>query len=234
MTGYTHVVPLGLSCRVTYQVRAYFRSGERYPFDWWTTPLEGIARYLRDPDPARIFAEGALEEQLEDGWVRSIVSSEFGFELFHEFTRRKEAPAMRVVSPDWRGQVPSVRARHVARLERLLGLNRTGNRILFVRHRVDAADEGARAPDNVAGLWQALLGLWPAAEIELLLVNVPPFDPPSRRVRRLAFDDPPGPPPESWRGDDWRWAAGLASAGLVPPRGLPPLKRPPSPVDQAL
>lgn len=226
-------MPLGLSCRVTYQVRVHFRSGERHPFDWWVTSLDGITRYLRDPDPGRIFAAGALEEQLEEGWIRSIVSSEFGFELFHDFTRRKEAPAMRIVSPGWREQVPAVRARHEAVMERLLGLNRAGERILFVRDRLGAGDDADRAPGGVAGLWQALLGTWPRADIALLLVNVPPFDPPSRRVMRLAFDDPPGPPPESWRGDNHRWAAGFASLGLGPIRDRSPLPRPPSPDEGA-
>ncbi len=228
---FSHVVPLGLSCRVTYQVRLYFGSATAYPFDWWLSPLDGLTRYLADPHPDRIYAPEALAEKVVDGWVKTIVAPEFGFELFHEFPRRKEAPPMRVVAPDWREHIAVARSRHVHLLERLLSLDRRGNRILFVRHRsgVESVDPDAR--QAVERLWQTLLTLWPSADIHLLLVNLPPFELPDERILRVDFDDPPGPPPEAWRGDPERWSASFASAGIAAPPRRTPAERAPGPPD---
>ena len=62
-------------------------------------------------DPERIFAPGALEERVENGWRTLIASREFGFQLFHEFPRHKEAPPIAVVSPGWQDHVAAVRER---------------------------------------------------------------------------------------------------------------------------
>jgi hypothetical protein len=105
---FTHVVPLGVSCRVTYQVRTFFGTTEAYPFDWWISSLDGLARYLERPDPGRIYGEGGLEEvRRAHGKVVSIRSAEFGFQLYHEFPRHRETPPgldaeISVVSPGWR------------------------------------------------------------------------------------------------------------------------------------
>jgi hypothetical protein len=228
----THVVPLGLSCRVTYQVRTYFRSNAAYPFDWWNTSMKGITRYLENPDPDRIFTEDGLVEQFEDGWIYSIVSRAFGFQLFHEFPRQKEARAIRVVSPNWRDHIPSARAKHQLRLHHLLDLDRPGNTILFVRHKLDTFDGGKNFQAEVEELWQTLTDRWRHAEIRLLLINVPLFALPYRYVQRLEFDDPPGPPPESWRGDEERWASAFRSLGLMPQSGIPALECLPSPGEE--
>jgi hypothetical protein len=210
----THVVPLGVSCRVSYQVRAYFGSTTAYPFDWWGTPIDGLTRYLSDPDPDRVYGAGALDELVVDGQVTSLVAPEFGFLLFHEFPRQDVGLPMRVVAPDWRAHVAELRARHARRLDRLLALDRRGHRILFVRDRLDVdGGSGAEvAAESVAKLWRALSNRWSRAEIELLLVNVP-CDPriPQRCVRWVDFEDVPGDPPEAWRGDSTRWARAFAS-----------------------
>ena len=170
----THVVPLGVNCRVSYQVRAYFGSSAAYPFDWWGTPIDGLTRYLSDPDPDRVYGTGALDELVVDGQVTSVVAPEFGFRLFHEFPRHDVGLPMRVVAPDWRAHVPELRARHARRLDRLLALDRRGHRILFVRDRLDVGGRGAEAAaESVAKLWSTLSNRWSRAEIELLLVNVP-------------------------------------------------------------
>lgn len=225
----THVVPLGLSCRVTYQMRTYFRSDSAYPFDWWLSSMDGITRYLKDPDPDRIFSENCLNEQVEDGWIHSIVSRAFGFQLFHEFPRQKETPAMRVVAPNWRDHIAAARSKHYVRLRRLLDLDRPGNRILFVRHKLDAGDDKEQLQSRVEDLWYTLKAGWQHADIRLLLVNVPWFKPPCQQVLRLEFDDPPGPPPESWRGDEKRWATALESLGLAPQFCTDALQFQPSP-----
>lgn len=231
--NFSHVVPLGLSCRVTYQVRTYFKTRMSHPFDWWTTSAEGIARYLADPDPDRIYRADALCEQVADGWISSIASREFGFQLYHEFPRQEESPPIRVVSPDWRSRIAAAREQHVRKLERLAALDRPGNRILFVRDRL-AASEDVRSTEAAAdALWRALRGRWAAADIALLLVNFPPFTPCSPRILRANFADPPAPPPESWRGEDARWAKALAELGFAPREADAPLAAPPSPGEDA-
>jgi len=227
--GFTHVVPLGLSCRVTYQMRTRFRCATRYPFDWWITPIDGLARYLADPDPDRLFAPGALEERIENGWPSSIASREFGFQLFHEFPRQKEAPAVPVVSPRWQAHIGAVRERHERRMHTLLSTDEPGNRVLFVRHQLGPDTTTDSAASAVDALWQSLARQWTRAEVHLLLINLPAVEVPSTRVRQLRFEDPPGPDPESWRGDDARWALALHSAGIVPARDGEPLSCPPSP-----
>ncbi len=225
---FSHVVPLGLSCRVTYQVRTYFRTRTSHPFDWWVTSLDGIARYLSVLDPDRIYRADALCELIADGWISTIASREFGVQLFHEFPRRKEAPPIRVVSPDWREGIAAAREAHVAKLERLISLARPGNRILFVRDRLAAMEDTSRTQGAVAALWGALRRRWGVADITLLLLNLPPFEPPCDRVLRADFDDPPGPPPESWRGEDGRWASAFAALGFAPAEAEATLPSPPS------
>ncbi len=210
----THVVPLGVSCRVSYQVRANFGSTTAYPFDWWGTPIDGLTRYLSDPDPDRVYGAGALDELVVDGQVTSLIAPEFGFLLYHEFPRRDVGLPMRVVAPDWRAHVAELRARHARRLDRLLALDRRGNRILFVRDRLDIdAGSGAEgAAESVAKLWGALSNRWSRAEIELLVVNVPcDRRIPQRGVWWVDFEDVPEDGPEAWRGDSTRWAQAFAS-----------------------
>lgn len=231
--NFSHVVPLGLSCRVTYQVRAYFRAGMSHPFDWWGASVGGISRYLAVLDPDRVYRADALCEQLRDGWISAIASREFGFLLYHEFPRHKEAPPIRVVSPDWRERIPAARQAHVRKLERLAALDRPGNRILFVRDRLDPAEDVRSTQQTVDALWRALRGRWAAADITLLLVNLPAFTPSSPCILRANFADPAGPPPESWRGEDARWAKAFAALGLAPAPGDAALASPPSPDEDA-
>jgi hypothetical protein len=209
----THVVPIGLSCRVSYQVRSYFGSSIAYPFDWWLTPIDSLNSYLSDPDPDRVYGAGALDEVVVDGHVTSVVAPEFGFLLYHEFPREDAGLPTRVVAQGWRDHVPEQRARHARRLERLLALNRPGRRILFVRDRLDVDGKGAEtATESVAKLWSILSNHWSRAEIELLLVNVPcdariahPC------VRWVDFEDVREDSPEGWRGSSAGWVRAFAS-----------------------
>ncbi len=210
----THVVPLGLSCRVTYQVRVFFGSEVAYPFDWTMTPLEGLARYLAVLDPDRIYSEAALEEVVVDGRVDALQSREFGLWLYHEFPRRRDGDVS-VVSPGWQEHLAFAKERHARRLQRLKGLDAAGHRILFIRHKLDV-DPGRRAAQQpVEALWNVLRRQWSRADIRLLLINLPAIDPPSPRVLQLSFEDLPGPEPEVWRGNAERWASALASLGLT-------------------
>jgi hypothetical protein len=215
----THVVPLGLSCRVAYQVRTYFASPTAHPFDWWLSPIDGLTRYLANPDPERVYGDGALAELAEDGRIATIVAPEFGFQLFHEFPRYDVGRPPRAVVPDWLRHVAEARQRHTRRLERLLALDRRGNRLLFVRDRLGVeAEDGADSSDlAIERLVRLLEGRWSQAEVELLVLNVPAAARLSRAVRQVDFEDSPGPPPEAWRGDAQRWAEAFARAGHARP-----------------
>lgn len=213
---FTHVVPLGLSCRVTYQVRRYFGIGVAYPFDWWLSPLDGLTRYLGVLDPRRIYDASGLREVVTDGQVTALESVEFGVQPFHEFPRRRVG-AVSVVEPGWHDHLPTAAAQHAARLERLLALDRRGNRVLFVRDRFAADRTQAAEPHAVDALWRALVERFPRASPHLLLVNLAGARrPENERVFSLSFDDRPAAPPEEWRGDDAPWDAGFRSLRLEP------------------
>ena len=212
---FSHVVPLGASCRVTWQLRTFFRDGRAYPFDWWASTVDGLAAYLEVMDPSRIYGVGGLEELVEDGRVTTIRSREFGFQLYHEFPRHRGPTGASEVSPGWEAHVAAAAKRHADRLERLRGLDRKGNRILFVRHKYafEPGPAGDPAP-SVARLLRSLDTGWSRARFTLLLVNFPDGYEPPTRVLSLRFDDPPGPAPEEWRGDKAIWENALRSLGL--------------------
>ena len=222
-SGPTHVVPLGLSCRVSYQVRTYFESTTAYPFDWWLTPIDGFLSYLSDPDPERIYGSGALDELVVDGHVLSVVAPEFGFQLYHEFPRHDVGLPTRMVVPDWRDHVHKARAQHTRRLDRLLALDRRGRRILFVRDRLDVDEKGAdAAEESVAKLWSTLSNRWGRAEIELLLVNVPcEVRIAQPRVRWADFEDVRDDTPDGWHGNSAGWARAFASRETPSRRASP-------------
>ncbi len=207
---FSHVVPLGLSCRVTHQVRRFSGIGIAYPFDWWLSPISGLARYLADPDPERIYAPSRLEEVLEDGRLKAIRSVEFGIELFHEFPRVRvpvDGAEVSVVAPDWEAHIGSAKEKHSARLQRLLATDQPGNRILFVRHRYDANLQGPAPGADIHAMHSALQAQWPRAQIELLLVNVPSDSRLPTGVRSVSIEDVPGPPGHEWQGSSAPWQA---------------------------
>jgi hypothetical protein len=199
-------------------VRAYFGSKEAYPFDWWLTPIDGLTRYLSDPDPDRVYGPGALEELVVDGHVANVVATEFGFRLYHDFPRWDVGlPPRTVVTPGWQAHVPEMRARHARRLDRLLALDRPGRRLLFVRDRLDFDESRTETKEEpVEKLWTTLSKRWSHAEIELLLVNVPRnVRIPESRVRYVDFEDIRGEGPHGWQGDSSRWAQAFANAGCA-------------------
>lgn len=227
---FTHVVPLGLSCRVTRQVRVCFGSWKVYPFDWWLTPLDGLTRYLAEPDVGRLYDPGSLAEVITRGEVSSICSTVFGFRLFHDFPRRPGANKLAAVAPGWQDHIAPAAARHEERLRRLLRLDRPGNRILFVRHRLVrqlGVPDGEDSSTALAALWDVLRSRWPQAEVRLLLVNFGPPCPLPAGVMRLDFEELPGPAGQAWSGDEGQWRRGFASLGLaVRPRIVMRLLRP--------
>lgn len=217
MSSFTHIVPLGLSCRLTHQVRRFFGTGIAYPFDWWISPLPGLARYLADPDPERIYSRDRLEEMNVDGRVVAIRSVEFGIELFHEFPRTRSVVGgneVSVVAADWPDHVSAARDKHSTRLQRLLDADQPGNRILFIRHKAGADAASLAEADAVGALRDILRARWPAARVELMLVNVPVRGSLPAGIRSISFEDRPGSAAEEWQGDSERWAASFVAEQL--------------------
>jgi hypothetical protein len=214
---FTHIVPLGVSCRVTHQIRRCFGVGVAYPFDWWISPLSGLVRYLEDPEPARIYSPGCLEEMKVDGRVTAIRSREFGIELFHEFPRTRivvDGQEVSTVAEDWREHVSGQREKHETRLRRLLATDAPGNRILFIRHKYDANPEAQASSREIMALQEALQKRWSAARVELMLLNVPVSGAIPQGVRIETFEDLPGPAPDEWQGDAERWGSAFAAQQL--------------------
>ena len=220
----THVVPIGLSCRVSYQVRTYFGSTTAYPFDWWLTPIDGLTRYLSDPDPDRVYGAGALEELVVGGHVTTVVAPEFGFQLYHEFPRQDVGLPTSVVAPGWRDRVSKQRVVHARRLDRLLALNRPDRRILFVRDRLDTDGKSDdAAAESVAKLWSTLASRWSRAVIELLLVYVPcDVRTPEPRIRWASFEDVRGDTAEGWHGNSAGWTRAFTSLHVTTPNAPDP------------
>jgi hypothetical protein len=217
----THVVSLGLDCRVAHQARDFFGTTASQPFDWWISPLHGVASYLERPDPALIYGDGRLVElRGPGGELHAIASHAFGFRLFHEFPRERQVMAdgteVSVVAPGWQQHVPAAAARHAERLARLRALDHPRSRIVFLRDRLgpDPDDRSDPRP-AVDRLWRALRTRYRAADVTLVLLNLRIRETPSSRVVAVDFHDPPGEGPEAWKGDAARWSSAFASLGFV-------------------
>ena len=139
------------------------------------------------------------------------------------------------MAPGWRAHIGAAAERHEKCLGRLLRLNRQGNRILFVRHQYggEPGVKGEADPGQaVAAIWAVLRRNWGEADIRLLLVNFAPAVSLPQGVLRLDFAELPGPPRESWRGDDEQWQRNFSARGLaLRPRPRIHLKRSPGPPD---
>ena len=213
--GFTHVVPVGASCRVSWQLRRHLGSNPAYPFDWWITPILGLTRYLADPDPARLYDPEDLEEMIVRERFPTVRSSTYAARLFHEFPRATRADGTTDVAPGWRAHISAARARHEHLLRRLRALDVPGNRILFVRHRLGIDEGDLDANACTAALRAALSRQFGAASFAVLLINAPGATAGGDGVFALEFDDPPGPEPQSWRGDDGVWSAAFTAFGLT-------------------
>lgn len=212
---YTHVVPIGANCRVSYQLRRHLGTDAAWPFDWWIAPIQATTRYLAELDPAKLYDPDALEEMTVDGGCVAVRSRRYGIRLLHEFPRVAAQGVRTVVAPGWRDHIAAARARHEHLLARLRALDAPGRRILFVRYKL-GIDEGDLDPGRcVDDLRTALAQHFRRASFELLLVNVPGATADERNgIHAIEFDDPPGTGPEAWRGDDAAWSAALARSGL--------------------
>lgn len=188
-------------------MRRFFNFGNAFPFDWWITPCGALNELLRDFDVDRLYTRELLEEvEGDDGAIASIRHREFGIIFQHEFPRKWDAQG-NPVRPDWQEFLDRPRQRTKFLLDRLLSLNASGTRILFVRNALHPAVEGGQSPP-ITETAEQLRALFPQAGIQLALINCPTrVD--DRSVTHLDFPDIA----EDWQGD-WRaWQPALSGTG---------------------
>lgn len=172
----THIVSLGPRCATAYNLRRYFGFGDAFPFDWWITPHDGLVGFLGDPDLDTLYDPQRLEAAQERATVRH---AELGILLHHEFPRDAAAPGRPVVA-GWKALLAQPRRRSAHLLDKLLGLDRAGLRIAFVRE--------AGTCDDTEPIAARLAALFPRAHWTLAAIPIVPV--------------PAGP---DWQGDPVLW-----------------------------
>lgn len=196
----THIVSLGMHCRVTYQLQRFFDFDFNFPFDWWITKPRGILRAL-DPD-FDPYEPSQLSERIQNGALLYIEATDRSIMFYHDFPRDKNRSDTPVVA-EWRQHIEPARSRFLRRRERLYSIDLPSNKLLFVRHGPDAPDEQKAL---IAGLNQRFT----AAKVDLLFIN--PVEASSDpTAMTIQFDESEGP---TWRGTRAEWDAALGSLGI--------------------
>ena len=184
METYSHIVSLGKRCATTHHLRRFFNHGEGYPFDWWITPFEGLLQVLERPDVDWLY-DPALMRLTDER--RSVIHEPTKILFHHEFPRDQGAPRARGMGPpvreDFLDHLTTPRARTAKPLGKLLALDVSGNRILFVR------EEGGRERLAAALAKRFLHADWTLKVISA--VHSPDFK--------------PARPTLQWQGDPIMW-----------------------------
>ncbi len=165
MMKFDHAVSLGGSCKAAYEARACFDFGEAYPFDWWISRADQIARYLRAPNPDALYAPDNLRVMKTNRGGTQVGSVTHDFRFHHEFPRDWDVMGA-PIAPHWESAATNAKARHIRLLDRLFGLNVPEKRILFIRTCEEEGDTEA-LPD----LLDALTVRFARAQWRLLTVN---------------------------------------------------------------
>jgi hypothetical protein len=213
-TSIDHIVSLGRACETAYNLRRHYNFSTAYPFDWWISTTDGVARFIADGDGTALYDPDALRLAPKGD---SVVNPRYGIRLHHEFPRQRDATGQPVAA-GWAEYVPAARERTDHLTRRLFG---TGGSLVFMR------TFGPRDGDEaaVAALLAALDARFPAAQIGVVLVNFRGRAPAGYATQRLAVERPAG---ADWRGDGAAWDRALATLGL---RLTPGLHRPAAPAD---
>ena len=170
MKPFRHILSLGSACQATVQLRANFPTLKAGPFDWWVTPFERMVAFL-DATDWSLFEAGDLEPVQNRV---SIASRRHGFIFQHDFQRDAEGL---VDMGRVEQQLPALREKYAARLERMDRQVRSGEPVLFLRWRRDHFMDWTRPPDDApstAGLddlCQMVRRRWPQSDATFLFVN---------------------------------------------------------------
>jgi hypothetical protein len=206
-----HIVSLGRACETAYNLRRHYGFATAYPFDWWISGTDGVARFIREANADDLYRLSALEP-VDDG--ASIRNARYDIRLHHEFPRDRGAPGRPVIA-DWAARVAAPRARTAHLARRLFGLADTAGSIVFVRSCRPRDGEAA-----LAALLQALEMRFPRQQVGVVLVNHQGADVAGYPAHRMAVAPPAT---ADWRGDPAAWDAALGALGL---RLTPGLHRP--------
>jgi hypothetical protein len=183
------VLSVGHACDVAHQVRRHFQQTEAYPFDWLTTPLDGLVRLVEND-----FAD-FLDETVLVAEGKYLRDARYGVRFLHEF----ENPAR------FRDNLADVRAKYERRIERWRRLMESGPSVLFVR-----SEQYVNAANIDEAKARALLALlrrkYARADVHLLVQN-----PPAAGISEVIDDNLwllqlKVPEPWIWSGDDVAWS----------------------------
>ena len=200
--AYTEIVSLGAPVLDDLQRAPIFNFRSAFPLDWWFTPMGSVARVFNASlDVGSIYDPAKLE--LTEGAASGAPPRIDGTDpLHHEFPRNWEIEGGPVVD-DFLQHLEGPRRRTAYLVNKLLALDRPGERILFVFEPIKFP---ASLPE-IAALRAAIGRLFPNAGWKLAIVQGP--EPDSR------FD---------WRDDPAAWddrLRGLARhPGVQPPPAL--------------
>lgn len=192
-----HVVSLGHQCRPAWHVRRVWGLKKAYPFNWWITDCEGLARFIDDGSVARLYDEAV--EMVVDGKLLTIWHPGYGIQLFHDFPRSEDFTE---VLPGWRDELHLALNRTQVLMDRFFALD--GASVLFLREA--SADDTA---DSLVALRSSVLRRLPNATTKFLLLSAEPRA--AEGWRDIEFADPGGL--GAWPGDDRAWEQLLAGLG---------------------
>lgn len=214
----THVVSLGAYCAAAHNIRRFYGVETAYCFDWWVTPLTGLAKFFENPDADALYRSTDLQPVVNDAGIPVIINRHIGIEYFHEFkvTGTEDGPR---VAASFDEDVPKARDRTAALIKRLMALNAAGNRIAFLRTAFPR-DFDEDAPALCARLAAALDRCFDQATYTAVMAS----------TRAVAWTLPPGftslrfvaTQAADWRGHPPDWDAFLTSTGIVLPAAPAP------------
>jgi hypothetical protein len=197
----THIISLGATCRVTYQLQRFFDFDFNFPFDWWITRPHGILRAL-DPAVDPYEPSQLAEQRFRNGEIKQIVTSDKGIIFYHDFPRFSDQYDTPVIA-EWRQHLETPRSRFLRRRQRLYSLDRPSNHLLFVRHGRDASEQQK-------ALMTGLKTRFTAARTSMLFIN-PRHLSSDPAATTIEFDESGG---WGWRGSRAEWDAALGSLGI--------------------
>ncbi len=125
----TNVISLGWRCATTYNVRRFFDFTSGFPFDWWISSEDGIARILQGVGPDFIYSSEQL--YLADDCM-TVRHRSLDIGLPHEFPRLNGDP-LRPVVDNFKDFISRPQKRTAYLLNKLYGLDMASEHLLFVR-----------------------------------------------------------------------------------------------------
>ena len=209
-----HIVSLGSSCDVAYNLRRYFDYSTAYPFDWWVSSGAGVMKVLAGADVKALYNQPSLTFQRNQKTERAAVFNKcFDISFTHEFPRDVKIPGG-PVHENYQQYIPAAMERTEALIRRLFSLNGEGLRFLFVRRVLRSESADTREFQNLV---ETLSQAFSNVQFGLILVN--------STLGRAQLGDAvslhiPIKRSFGWKGDPDLWDASLATLAVSLRKGL--------------